>query len=261
MLVLSKPVRDEMKAPERNALLRSIPRDEYDRVTSQATTVPLRHRHDLVASGERFREVLFPQSGMLSVVNDMLAPKNTIELAVIGREGFMGVPLLHGVYSQPWRVLVQVPGEAKRVAADTFLTLVKECPTLSLMLHRYAAALANQTSQQVACNRLHALEQRCAKWLLTTHDHLDSQELPLTQEFLAVMLGVRRPGVTVAAQALQEAGLIRYRRGRISVTDRGGLEKLACECYERIRQDYERLLGEFMVPRASTTRDRAPKLA
>lgn len=249
-MLIRSTTRGDGTPPERNSILRAIPREEYDRFVADATTVPLRLRQDIIEPQEPIRYVHFPQSGMLSIVNDMRDDNTSIEVGVCGREGFAGVSLLHGIDTQPFRVLVQVAGEGKRISTEAFLSVLEEAPTLTAMLHRYANALMNQASQQAACNRLHSLEQRCAKWLLTTHDHMSSSELPLTQEFLALMLGVRRPGVTVAAQALQDAGLIRYKRGRIALTDREGLEKVACECYDRIREDYEKLLGEFMVPRA-----------
>ena len=237
-------------ALERNSLLRALSPEDYAQVLEHAVTVPLRLRQDLVEAGEEMRYAWFPQSGMLSIVNDMSDGKTSIEVGVIGREGMAGLALFHGRDTQPLRILVQVAGEAKRIPADAFKGVIRQAPTLRDGLHSYTLALLNQAGQQVACNRLHSLEQRCAKWLLTTHDHMDAQELPLTQEFLAIMLGVRRPGVTVAAQTLQDAGLIKYRRGRITITDRRGLEKIACECYGRIREDYEELLGEFMVPPA-----------
>ena len=261
MLIRTRSPRLDAQSPERNSLLRAIPQDEYGRFVADTATVPLRLRQDVIEPDEPIRYVYFAQSGMFSVVNDMREDNTSIEVGVLGREGFTGVALLHGVDSQPCRVLVQVAGEAKRLPTEKFLSLLEELPALRVMLHRFASAQMNQGSQQVACNRLHSLEQRCAKWLLTTHDHMDSRELPLTQEFLAVMLGVRRPGVTVAAQTLQDAGLIRYKRGRISIADRVGLEKVACECYERIREDYERLLGEFMIPRARSPEERVPQLA
>ncbi|MEX1185241.1 MAG: Crp/Fnr family transcriptional regulator [Gemmatimonadaceae bacterium] len=247
----TRPKLDHSEAPlERNSLLRALSPEDYAKVMEHATTVPLRLRQDLVEPGEAMRYAWFPQSGMLSIVNDMNDGKTSIEVGVIGREGVAGLALFHGRKTQPLRILVQVAGEAKRIPADAFKAVIRHAPTLRDVLHRYTLAVLNQAGQQVACNRLHSLEQRCAKWLLTTHDHMDAQELPLTQEFLAIMLGVRRPGVTVAAQSLQDAGLIKYRRGRITITDRSGLEQIACECYGRIREDYEELLGDFMIPPA-----------
>ena len=238
------------RAPsERNLLLRALSPADYAEVTKHAVTVPLRLKLDLVEPGEPIRYLWFPQSGMLSVVNDMQDGKTTIEVGVIGRDGVAGLPLFHGHKTQPLRIMVQVAGEAKRLPAEAFETVIEQAPSLRSVLHTYTLAVLNQAGQQTACNRLHSLEQRCAKWLLTTHDHMDSEELPLTQELLAIMLGVRRPGVTVAAQALQDAGLISYRRGRISITDRLGLEKIACECYGRIRNDYESLFSD-PAPRA-----------
>lgn len=247
--------------PERNSLLRSLSPEDYEKVMEHAITVPLRLKQDLVEPGEPMRYAWFPQSGMLSIVNDMDDGKTSIEVGVIGREGVAGLALFHGRKTQPLRILVQVAGEAKRVPAEAFESAIEDAPTLRSVLHTYTLALMNQAGQQVACNRLHSLEQRCAKWLLTTHDHMDAPELALTQEFLAIMLGVRRPGVTVAAQTLQDAGLIRYRRGRITVTDRRGLEKIACECYRRIREDYEQLLGDFMIPPSAASEGRIPQIA
>lgn len=233
---------------EQNSLLRSLPPDEYEKVEAETTIVPLTLRRNVIEANEPIDNVWFVESGLLSIVNDLQEPPTSIEVGTIGREGFAGTSLLHGVDEQPCRVMVQISGHAKRVRAEKFVALLEECPALARITKRFASAAANQASQQVACNRLHTLEQRCARWLLSTHDHMHSQELPLTQEFLSVMLGVRRPGVTVAAQTLAAAGLISYRRGSITITDRAGLEKLSCECYRSIRADYEKLLGVYMIP-------------
>lgn len=249
------PLSADGPAVERNSLLLALPHGEYERIAARLTRVPMRARHDLVEPNERIPYVYFPQSGMLSIVNDMHDRETSIEVGVIGREGMTGLWLFHGSSVQPLRILVQVAGEAKRMSAEGFTTLLEEdMPVLRSTLQLYTLAVLDQASQQAACNRLHSLEQRCAKWLLTTHDHMESAELPLTQELLSTMLGVRRPGVTVAAQALQDAGLISYRRGRIRIVDRIGLEKLACECYGRVRAEYERLLGPEMIPSAPETR-------
>lgn len=248
-------------ALERNSLLRALSPEDYAKLMEYAITVPLRLRQDLIEPGEVVRYAWFPQRGLLSIVNDMNDGKTTIEVGVIGREGVAGLALFHRRETQPQRVMVQVAGEAKRIPADNFRAVIRQAPTLRNVLHSYTLALLNQAGQQAACNRLHSLEQRCAKWLLTTHDHMDAQELPLTQELLAIMLGVRRPGVTVAAQSLQDDGLIKYRRGRIAITDRRGLEQVACECYGRIRADYERLLGDFMIPPGSGLHERPFRVA
>lgn len=248
-------------ARERNSLLRALSAEDYAKLMEHATTVPLRLRLDLVEPGEPMRYAWFPQRGLLSIVNDMSDGKTTIEVGVIGREGVAGLPLFHGRDTQPLRIIVQVAGEATRIPAEDFRAVIRHAPSLRDVLQRFTLALLNQAGQQVACNRLHSLEQRCAKWLLTTHDHMDAGELLLTQEFLAIMLGVRRPGVTVAAQTLQDAGLIKYRRGRITIADRRGLEQVACECYGRIREDYEDMLGEFMVPPGSAMDEKALRLA
>lgn len=261
MLIRPKLAGTTSVSEERNSLLRALAPADYERVTEHAALVPLRRRQDLVEPNEAIRYVWFPQSGLLSVVNDMDDGKTSIEVSVIGREGMGGLPVFHGQRTQPWRILVQVAGEATRIPADDFAAVISKAPSLQKVLHTFTLALMNQAAQQAACNRLHTLEQRCAKWLLTTHDQLDGRELPLTQEFLSVMLGVRRPGVTVAAQTLQDSGLIKYRRGRITITDRDGLERVACECYGRIREDYERLLGEFMIPPAGDSEVSVPRIA
>ena len=239
---------------EQNALLQALPKDQYEKLIAETRIVPLRLRHDIVNADEPIRDVWFPQSGLLSVINEMRHENVEIEVGVIGREGFAGLPLLHGANTTPCRIMVQLPGEARRIPTETFLQLLEDSGEFSAIVHRFAVAYMNQATQQAACNRLHSLEQRCAKWLLTTHDHMAADELPLTQEFLAVMLGVRRPGVTVAAQTLEGAGMIKYQRGRIKVTDRTGLEQMACECYRRIRADYEKLLGRFMIPGRASAR-------
>lgn len=258
MQVRPKSSQAQASSIEKNSLLRALSPADYDKVMQHATTVSLRLKQDLVEPGEPMWYVWFPQTGMLSIVNDMEDGKTSIEVGVIGREGMAGISVFHGRNTQPLRILVQVAGEAKRIPAEAFAAIVDNAPTLQAALHSYSLALMNQASQQAACNRLHSLEQRCAKWLLTTHDHMDARELPLTQEFLAIMLGVRRPGVTVAAQTLQDAGLIKYRRGRITVTDRRGMEKIACECYRRIRANYEELLGDLMIPPAPATTNTMP---
>ncbi|MGI8619040.1 MAG: Crp/Fnr family transcriptional regulator [Gemmatimonadaceae bacterium] len=256
MQVRPKSSQAQAGSLERNSLLRALSPADYEKVVRDASVVPLRLKQDLIEPGEAISHVWFPQSGLLSIVNDMDDGKTSIEVGVIGREGVAGLPLFYGKKNQPFRILVQVAGEAKRIPSDSFEETMKNVPSLEPLVHRYTLALMNQAGQQVACNRLHSLEQRCAKWLLTTHDHMDTEELPLTQEFLAIMLGVRRPGVTVVAQTLQGAGLIQYRRGRITITDRLGLERIACECYRRIRDDYEGLLGDHVISRGLVPRVR-----
>jgi len=161
-----------------------------------------------------------------------------------GREGMAGTPVVLGARSTHLEAIAQVPGTAARVDAERFLTGLRQSDgALFPLLLRYAQALQEQTAQGVACNRRHPIDERCARWLLMTQDRVGTDQFPLTQEFLAFMLGVRRASVTVAAGMLQQAGLIRYTRGRITVVDRARLEAASCECYAVVQRKYDQLLG------------------
>jgi len=167
-----------------------------------------------------------------------------VEVGTVGFEGMVGMPLLlHGT-SAPTRALVQVEGDGYRMATAAFLRLIALSDSTYRVLLRFALAFFNQVAQSVACNRLHSLEERCARWLLITHDRVAGDEFRLTQEFLSFMLGVHRPAVTLAAGVLQKAGYIHYSRGKILITDRAGLEGAACACYSAIRDDYALLIGK-----------------
>ena len=175
---------------------------------------------------------------MVNVMDD-----GTVEVGTIGFEGFAGVPILLRADSGPTRALVQVEGQAYRIPTDAFRAIVAANEGIQRVLLRYAMALFNQVAQSVACNRLHSLEERCARWLLITHDRVDGDRFKLTQEFLSYMLGVHRPAVTLVAGTLQAAGLIRYSRGNIVITNREGLENASCLCYKATRDDYASLMG------------------
>jgi hypothetical protein len=168
---------------------------------------------------------------------------SSIEIATVGNEGIVGVPVFLTAESMGARDFynVQVPGRAVAVSSRSFLEATGLDPLRGLVM-RYTQALFSQVAQQVACNVLHSVVERCSRWMLLTHDRVGSDEFPLTQEFLAQMLGVRRASVTVAAGTLQSAGLIRYSRGQIAIIDRDGLENRACECYRIIRTEFDRLL-------------------
>jgi len=172
-----------------------------------------------------------------------------VEAATVGNEGLVGLAAFLGDGAMTTRCLTQIAGDAQRLSADAFVQVIAESPALAALLRRYTQAFINQLAQSVACNRLHLIDQRCARWLLMTHDRVGGGDsFDLTQEFLSYMLGVRREAVSGASRALQERGFIRYRRGHISVLDRAGLEGAACECYGDTRADYERL---FETPRAA----------
>jgi CRP-like cAMP-binding protein len=166
-----------------------------------------------------------------------------VEVGTIGNEGMVGTPVLLGADLSPTRAFAQVPGEALRMRTVLFKEEMQNGGPLPDLVRRYTQAMVNQISQSVACNHLHSVGQRMCRWLLMTHDWVGADEFPLTHEFLAQMLGVRRPSVSVVAGILQKAGLIRYHRGRITVLDRKGLEAASCECYEVVRKESDRLLG------------------
>jgi CRP-like cAMP-binding protein len=166
-----------------------------------------------------------------------------VEFATIGSEGMAGFPVLLGASSMPSRSLVQVPGEGFRMRATALRQMLEDSPESRDLLLRYTMALVVQIAQVTSCNRLHEVQQRCARWLLQTHDRVDSDTFPLKQEFLAQMLGVHRPSVSVAAGILQREGLIQYSRGQITVLDRKGLERASCSCYGFIKKEYDRLTG------------------
>jgi CRP-like cAMP-binding protein len=166
-----------------------------------------------------------------------------VEFATIGPEGIVGFPVLLGASSMPSKAIVQIPGEALRISTADFRGALDRLPTLQPLLLRYTMALLNQVAQVTSCNRLHEVQERCARWLLQTHDRVNSDSFPLTQEFLAQMLGVHRPTVTVAAGILQKAGLVDYTRGSMTIINRKGLEAASCNCYQVIAAEYERLLN------------------
>jgi CRP-like cAMP-binding protein len=229
-------------AVEMNRILRGLPRDEYARLLPRLTPVRLRLKEVLVEPDAPIRDVHFVREGIVSMVADE-QDGGTIEVATIGPEGFAGLPLLHDADRMPYRLIVQVEGDAWRLPAAAFRQLVEERPAVRRVLHRYAQYFTDLISQSVACNRLHTLEERCARWLLMTHDRVGGDAFEITHEFLAQMLGVRRAGVTVAMGTLQAQGIVRYVRGRVTVADRARLEEASCGCYRITRTAFERLLG------------------
>lgn len=184
----------------------------------------------------------FPADCVLSMLAVHDSAGGSVEVATIGSEGVLGVPLFLGAETSPGRVFAQIAGAAWRMPAEVFQRLAREQPALARVLQRYTHALLVQIAQGSACNRMHAMEQRCARWLLQTHDRVQGDAFDLTQEFLAQMLGERRAAVNAAATQLQQAGLIRYTRGHIQVVDRPGLERAACACYAVVRDQYARML-------------------
>jgi CRP-like cAMP-binding protein len=228
--------------PVANKLLAAIPKEEYERLLPDLELVPLPIRQVLYEANEPIKYAYFPLTAVVSVLTVMSDGK-AIEAATVGNEAMVGIPLLLGTQSIPTQVVAQVPGEGLRMKAEVFMREVYWGSPLHTLLLRYMQTLMNQFAQTAACNCLHSIEERCCRWLLLTHDRVESDEFLLTQEYLAIMLGVRRASVSVVAAILQQAGFIRYNRGRVTILNREGLESASCECYQAIKQENERLLG------------------
>jgi CRP-like cAMP-binding protein len=228
--------------PGQNRLLSALSRELQIRLLTRMEKVSLSVRQLLFEGDTAISHVYFPLSGATSLLI-ALKSSDAVEIATVGNEGMVGIPVFLGTERSAMRAVCQVAGQALRMRSESFRNSLAEHPDLAAMVRRYTQGMINQISQTTACNHVHSVQQRMCRWLLVTHDRVGGDEFHLTQEFLAQMLGVRRPSVTVAAGMLQRAGLIRYQRGRIHIVDRAGLEAASCECYETVRQDIDRLLA------------------
>lgn len=223
-----------------NQLLDALPDDVRAMVQRELERVTLPLRTTIYEPGGRIGQIYFPIDGIISVVA-VMGDGTQVEVVTIGREGLSGgQALLDGRTSATSLTAVQVAGEYERISLERFAALCADHAPLRELVAKYLTALLDVMAQSIACNRLHYVDQRCARWLLMTHDRVGRDEFRLTHEVLATMLGVRRAGVSIAAAALQEAGFIRYARGRFTVLDRAGLERAACECYGAIEDAYAR---------------------
>ena len=224
-----------------NRLLAALPPAERERLMSRAERVAIPQSEVVCEPGMPMTHAVFPLDNLLSSV--VLMPTGeTIEAAVTGAEGMAGIGLLLGVTASPHRVVQQIEGESLRLPADDFRAVVHESDALRTLLERYALTLLQQVGQNVACGLTHPVPERLCRWLLDCADRIGREEVEITQEFLAEMLGVRRQAVNLTASALQEAGLITYQRGRITIRRRAAIERSACECYRITRDRYERLM-------------------
>ncbi len=226
-----------------NRLLALLSPADYKRLRPHLQSISLKYRQPLYGANKPIKFVYFIETGVGSLVNTM-ANGQAAEVGTIGNEGLVGLPLLFGDHQAPTSVYVQVPGAGLRLAAGLFKEELAQSASMRTVMLRYAHAFFNQVAQSAACNHFHSLEQRCCRWLLMTRDRMPSDEFLLTQEFLAMMLGVQRTGVTAAAGALQRAGLINYKRGNVTIIDRRGLIRRSCECYGVSKKEFDRLLGE-----------------
>ncbi|WP_280156025.1 Crp/Fnr family transcriptional regulator [Piscinibacter sp. XHJ-5] len=229
-------------ASAENQLIALLPRGERASLLAACETVRLDLGTVLCEPGEATRHVYFPNDGFISLVSKIEGEPG-LEVGMVGREGMLGAQLALGVSSIPLHALVQGAGTARRVSAARFGDELSAGKALQSALNRYVYVLMAQLATSAACTRFHKVEPRLARWLLMTQDRAHSDSFHLTHEFLANMLGVRRVGITAAASDLQRHGLIRYRRGDITVVDRAGLEAAACSCYEADRRAYDATLG------------------
>lgn len=226
----------------RNHLLSKLPPSELAALVRLSTRVDGSLRDVFFAKDQEITNVYFPLTGMISLVTQ-LKDGTSLESMTVGREGFAGLPLFHGVTTAQTMAMCQIEGEFLRLSAESFARLVKDAPQLVLLLHRYSQFAHEVVAQTAACNSMHLIEQRCARWLLISSDAVDSSDFGLTHEFLSQMLAVRRPGVTVAIGALEKMELIVHRYGRITILDMGALENAACECYRTVKDRGHELLA------------------
>jgi CRP-like cAMP-binding protein len=224
-----------------NRLLVALAREDLDPLKPHLKPVPLPHKQILSKADTRIDHVYFPQEGMVSLVQP-LENGAMIEVGMIGNEGLVGVPVLLGADTSPLEAMVQIPGSALRMEASAFRQEMGRRTALVGLLLRYVQALHIQVSLSAACNGRHTLPERLARWLLTARDRATSDRMPLSHEFLSMMLGVRRAGVTVAVGTLKAAGLIHHTHGQVTILDRQGLEAASCECYRTVREEYQRLV-------------------
>jgi CRP-like cAMP-binding protein len=225
-----------------NRLLGLLTARDYKRLLPHLERVVLEYRKSLYRADKKIEFVYFIETGVGSLVNTMTNGR-AAEVGTIGNEGVVGLPLVLGDDRAPTSVYVQVPGEGLRMKASLFNEELARSPTMQAVMLRYVHALFNQVAQSAACNHFHSLEQRCCRWLLMTRDRMQADEFLLTQEFLAMMLGVQRSGVSIAAGGLQRAGLITYKRGNVTILNGPRLRKLSCECYGVSKREFDRLLG------------------
>ncbi len=226
-----------------NFILSHIPEREYQVLRPHLEFVPTPIKTMLFERNKEIRYTYFPLSGehsVLAVMEDGAA----VEVGTVGNEGMSTVDTLTGAMTAIETTICQISGESLRIPVEKFMESLEKLPELKHLCNCYLQAYLSQVSQSVACNRLHTTEERFARWILMSHDRVKGDQFYITQEFLAIMLGVHRPSVTLVAKTFQQAGLIRYNRGTVMVLDRVGLEEASCECYEAVKQQFVRILGQ-----------------
>jgi CRP-like cAMP-binding protein len=230
------------KTSIRNRILAALPEKDYERLLLQLEPVELAHGEVLCEPNDPISHLYFINEGMASLVA-LTEEGQSIEVGVVGKEGVLGFQAIFGGDMMQHRALVQIPGAALRVKTGKVKDELNPPGILHNLLMRYNYAMLTQITQSVVCNRFHEVEERLARWLLICHDRAESDDLPLTQEFLSIMLGARRPGVNAAIGMLEKGELIHHSRGKVVVIDRQGLEKVSCECYRIAKKEFDRALG------------------
>lgn len=231
-----------LRAPLNNQLLLALPREDYARVFNGLEQVDLTPGKVLYEVTDTIRHAYFPLSGMISLLA-ITENGNTIEIAMVGSEGMVGLPVVLGTYKTPYRVMVQVRGRAMRIRSNPLRAEFDRGGRLHDILLRYTSTVLTQISQSAVCNHFHTAEQRLSRWLLVTQDRTHSNEFNLTQEVISHMLGIPRTHVTMRARGLQEKGLIRYSRGRIVIINLRGLEAASCECFRMVKDEIQSFLA------------------
>ena len=228
-----------------NHLLAALSTDDFARIEPQLEPISLKLGQVLYEAGDTMSHIYFPTTAIISLLY-IMENGGTAEIGIAGNNGLVGIALFMGGDTTSNRAIVQSAGAAVRMKKDDLLVEFKRGGLFQDLLLRYTQALMTQISQTAVCNRLHSVEQQLCRWLLINHDQLAADTLIMTHDLIANMLGVRREGVTVAAGHLQDNGYIRYSRGTVTILDRKGLEKVACECYQVVSREYDRLLGEYI---------------
>ena len=227
--------RDALNRRVGNKILLAIPDDEFRAIRPHLESMELESHRVLHEAHEVLQYAYFPNDGLLSLVV-VLADGKTVEAGIVGKEGLVGIPAIAGLSRSPLREVVQIAGDGLRIPATTLRELLAAAPELHHELQRFSVVLGLQVAQTAACNRLHEIEKRLARWLLMAQDRLSLELLPITHDFLATMLGTDRPSVSLAAGILQKGRIIEYSRGSVKILNRAELERAACECYGVIRR-------------------------
>jgi CRP-like cAMP-binding protein len=233
----------EKDFPVRNDILRALLNSEYNHLRPKLERVTLKLDQIIYRADQRIDHVYFPETAVVAMI-DTVEDGGTVEVGIIGHEGMVGINIFLGCLVTPDKAVVQIPGSAMRMKANDLRKELRFGSPLQRLLLRYTQALLAIISQSVACSQHHTVAQRLARWLLTMHDHMESNEIRMSQESIAAMLGVRRVGVTEAAGEFQAAGLITYSRASICVLNEAGLRKKSCECYRFIRRQFDALLSD-----------------